>query len=102
MILQADLNLVAYELNGATLGQGLFESQTYYFQCGNKNPRNTKLVLTIDGDLEIIADGMATFGLVTVVLATTRTYGGVVSPNNGSFFKDYTTSGGTGGVSFVY
>jgi hypothetical protein len=96
--LQDDLNLVAYDPNSV----GLFESQTYYYRCGTKNPRNTKLVLTIDGDLEIIADGMATFGPVTVVLASTRTFGGVHSPNDGKFFKDYTTSGGAGGVSFVY
>ena len=96
--LQDDLNLVAYDPNGV----GVFESQTYYYKCGTKNPRNTKLVLTIDGDLQIIADGMATFGPVTVVLASTRTFGGAHSPNNGSFFKLYTTSAGSGGVSFVY
>jgi len=95
---QNDLNLVLYQVNGPPV----FESQTYYYKCGSKNPRNTMLVLTNDGDLSIIADGMATFGPVTVTLATTRTFGGVVSPNNGTFFKLYTTSGGTGGVNFVY
>ncbi|MBB6111212.1 D-mannose binding lectin [Mucilaginibacter lappiensis] len=99
VVLQPDLNLVVYD--NAT-GVGVFESQTYYFRCGDKNPRDTKLVLTVDGDLSIIAVGRATFGPVTVTLATTRTFGGVHSPNDGSFFKDYTTSGGGGGVSFVY
>lgn len=98
-VLQPDLNLAVYD--NAT-GLGVFESQTYFFRCGDKNPRGAKLVLTVDGDLSIIADGRATFGPVTVTLATTRTFGGVHSPNDGSFFKDYTTSGGAGGVSFVY
>jgi hypothetical protein len=99
VVLQPDLNLVVYDNSN---GIGVFESQTYYYRCGTKNPRGSKLVLTIDGDLEIIADGMATFGPVTVVLALTRTLGGVHSPNDGSFFKLYTTSSGAGGVSFVY
>jgi len=95
---QSDLNLVLYQVNGPPV----FESQTYYFKCGTKNPRNTMLILTTEGDLAIVADGQATFGPVTVTLGTTRTSGGVTSPNNNSFFKDFTTSGGSGGVNFVY
>ncbi|QTE39337.1 hypothetical protein J3L18_09870 [Mucilaginibacter gossypii] len=97
--LQNDLNLVLYQVNGPPV----FESQTYYFKCGSQNPQNTQLVLTVDGDLAIIADGVNGNGsLSTVNLADTRTFGGATSPNSGSFFKLYTTSPGPGTYPFKY
>lgn len=98
--LQSDLNLVVYNTaNNAAV----FESQTYYYKCGSQNPRNTMLVLTVDGDLAIIADGINTDGtLATVNLADSRTFGGAQSPNYGSLFKLYTTSPQSGGINFAY
>ncbi|MBB6111214.1 hypothetical protein SAMN05421821_11124 [Mucilaginibacter lappiensis] len=96
--LQNDLNMVLYTASGP-----VFESQTYIFKCGTKNPRNTMLVLTVDGELCIIADGINGNGsLATVTLGGTRTFGGVVTPNNASFFKLYTTHPQDGGISFAY
>ncbi|MBD1364775.1 hypothetical protein IDJ77_13220 [Mucilaginibacter sp. ZT4R22] len=92
--LQSDLNLVVYQGNTA-----IFESQTYYFKCGSQNPRNTRLILTNQGSLQIIADG---FQNSTVVLGDTRTEGGVQSPNYGSFFKLYTANPGPGVYPFQY
>ncbi|MDN5285060.1 MAG: hypothetical protein JWR38_1334 [Mucilaginibacter sp.] len=98
LYLQNDLNLVNYQ--GST---PIFESQTYYYKCGAQNPRNTMLVLTIDGDLTIIADGLNGNGsLATVNLADSRTFGGAQSPNYGNLFKIYTTSPQSGGISFAY
>jgi hypothetical protein len=93
--LQNDLNMVLYQVNGPPV----FEAATYIYKCGDRNPLNTMLVLTIDGDLQIISDSAPTG---TVVLASSRTFGGAQSPNFGSLFKLYRSSPGPGTYPFRY
>ncbi|MBD1363320.1 hypothetical protein IDJ77_05800 [Mucilaginibacter sp. ZT4R22] len=98
MYLQPDMNLVVYQ--GTT---AIFESQTYYYKCGTQNPRNLMLVLTNQGNLAIISDGVNGNGtLSTVNLADSRTDDGVQSPNYGRFAKSYTANPGPGVYPFKY
>ncbi|MFD0763436.1 hypothetical protein ACFQZI_01135 [Mucilaginibacter lutimaris] len=90
--LQTDLNMVEYDVNTA-----VWSSRTQPYECppsGGPNfgklPGNTMLVLTNDGDLEIVANATNAFGEpCRAILAISRTAGGAKSPNIGSFFLTY-------------
>ena len=85
--LQTDLNMVEYDSSNA-----VWATNTQSYKCPDatypqKLPNNMMLILTSDGDLEIVADAINSFGApVRAVLAQSRTYGGQRSPNIGSLY----------------